>query len=74
MLLQLLIWEYLHVQQPDRMLFRVGAYQPTAGGDVAGHVPLDVDDIDFEGPFGGIQHDQADPLGCRYVTSSIDFI
>ena len=44
------------------------------GGDVAEHVPLDEDDADFEGTLGDIQHDQTDPLRCRYVISSTDFI
>ena len=61
-------------QTVDRMLLRVGAHQSVVGDDVAGHGLLDMDDAGVEGPFGGIQHDQTDPLGCRYVTSSADFI
>ena len=74
MLLQLWVWEQLHVRWPDRMFSKIGAYQPTVGGDVAGHVSLDVDDAGFEDPFGRVQDDQTDPLRCKYVISSIDFI
>ena len=56
------------------MLPKVEAHQSVVGGNVVGHGPLDEDDAGFEGPFGSIQHDQTDPLGCRYVISSTNFI
>ena len=56
------------------MLLRIEAHQPAIEGDVAGYVSLDVDDVGFENPFDGVQYDQIDPLGYRYVTSGTDLI
>ncbi|XP_073107009.1 serine/threonine-protein phosphatase 7 long form homolog [Elaeis guineensis] len=53
-LLQLWIWEHLHIGRSDRVLPRVRAHQPTVGGDIVGHGPLDEDDAGFEGLFDGI--------------------
>nr|XP_029123614.1 serine/threonine-protein phosphatase 7 long form homolog [Elaeis guineensis] len=64
-LLQLWVWEHLHVGWLDRVLPKVGAHQPVVGGDVVGHGLIDEDDAGFEGSFGGIQYDQTDLLACR---------
>ena len=56
------------------MFLRVGAHQPTTGDNVVGHGPLDMDHAGFKGPFSSTQHDHADPLGYRYISSSTDFI
>ena len=55
------------------VLPRVGAHQSVPGDDAVGHGPLDENDAGTEGPFDGIQHDQIDPLECRYITNNIIF-